>query len=184
MEFKYFKNIGEFHHYLDSNHQSDEGIWIKLDKRKIKEKLTANQALEEALCYGWIDGQLKSLGDDFYLKYFCKRRAKSPWSERNKNLVEKLIKTNRMKPSGFEAIASAKKDGRWNNQDEFPAEFSISNFIKLLNDCPIAKENYLKMPPSIQKTYALSYYSLKKEDSRQRRLITIHQRLKDNLKPM
>ena len=184
MKIEYFKNLKEFQNFLAKNYQSDEGIWIKLDKRKTADKLTPNQALEEALCYGWIDGQIKSLNDDFYLKYFCKRRPKSIWSERNKKIVSILIKENRIQPPGLAEVNRAKKDERWNKHDESPNDFSLDEFIKNLDNYPEAKKNYLRMSPSIQKTYAMSYYCLKKEESRQKRLLIIIDRLNNNLKPM
>ncbi len=168
MKIEYFKNLKEFQNFLAQNHQSDEGIWVKLDKRKTTDKLTPNKALEEALCYGWIDGQIKSLDDDFYIKYFCKRRPKSIWSERNKKIVSVLIKENRIQPSGLAEVNRAKKDGRWQIKDEYPDDFSLSEFMKILDNYPEAKDNYLKMSPSIQKTYAMSYYSLKKAESRKK----------------
>lgn len=184
MNIIHFKNIFEFTEFLEKNHQLEEGIWIKFDKRKTPAKLTPDQALKAALCYGWIDGQMKSLDDDFYLKYFTKRRNKSNWSERNKRLATELIKNNLMKASGFEEIEKAKKDGRWEKKDFELKETAIEDFIQLLKPYSKATENFKKMSPSVQKTYATSYYYLKSESSRISRLEKIIKRLEENLKPM
>ncbi|PKK95119.1 MAG: hypothetical protein CVV60_02845 [Tenericutes bacterium HGW-Tenericutes-5] len=184
MNIIHFKNQFEFIEFLEINNQSDEGIWIKFDKRKSKDKLTPDQALKAALCYGWIDGQIKSLDDDFYLKYFTKRRNKSNWSERNKKLANELIANKLMKPSGFKEIEKAKKDGRWEKKDFELKETAIEDFAQLIKTYSLAYENFKKMSPSVQKTYATSYYYLKNESSRLSRLEKIIKRLEENLKPM
>ena len=101
MNIMYFENQNEFNDFLKKNHQSEEGIWIKLDKRNRPSKLTSDQALKCALSYGWIDGQIKSLDDEFYLKHFTKRRQKSNWSERNKKIAEELIKNKQIQEPGL-----------------------------------------------------------------------------------
>lgn len=184
MKIIYFSNQEEFIEFLEKNNQSEEGIWIKLDKKKTASKLTSDQALKIALCYGWIDGQIKSLDDDFYLKYFTKRRPKSNWSDRNKKIALELIEKNLMKPSGFDEIEKAKKDGRWESSDFELKETAIEDFTLLLKPHSLAIENFKKMSPSVQKTYATSYYYLKNESSRTSRLMKIIERLENNLKPM
>jgi uncharacterized protein YdeI (YjbR/CyaY-like superfamily) len=180
----YFKTKQNFHSYLSENYNSEAGIWIKFDKRNIPDKLTPDEALKEALMFGWIDGQIKRLDEDFYLKYFTKRRPKSIWSTRNKKIAEELINSKEMQPSGKHQIDIAKKDGRWEKSDILPDDFSVEDFKTLLQNNPKALDNYLKMSPSIQKTYAISYYVLKKEDSRNNRLAKIIERLLENKKPM
>jgi uncharacterized protein YdeI (YjbR/CyaY-like superfamily) len=180
MNIIHFKNVGELIDFLEKNNQSDEGIWIKFDKRKTPSKLTSDQALKTALCYGWIDGQIKSLDDDFYLKYFTKRRNKSNWSDRNKKLANELIAKNLMKPPGFEEISKAKKDGRWDKKDYEFIETAIEDFNLLLKPYSLAHDNFKKMSPSIQKIYANSYYYLKNESSRISRLEKIIKRLEEN----
>ncbi|NLE07841.1 MAG: hypothetical protein GX631_01135, partial [Dehalococcoidales bacterium] len=85
-----FTNRSEFREWLTKNARSDEGIWLIFSKKGNPATLTAGEALEEALCFGWIDGQMKSIDNTSYLKYFKQRRATSNWSEKNKKLVEKL----------------------------------------------------------------------------------------------
>ncbi|MGD9761886.1 MAG: YdeI family protein, partial [Candidatus Izemoplasmatales bacterium] len=92
MKMVHFTNRDEMHKFLEENHQSDEGMFIKFDKRATPNKLKPEEALEEALSYGWIDGLIKKINDDFYLKYFSKRRPKSIWSTKNKSIAMKLIK--------------------------------------------------------------------------------------------
>lgn len=179
-----FLNRETFHSWLISHHEKHPGIWIKFDKTHKESVLTPEQALDEALCFGWIDGQIKSLGDQFYLKYFAKRSPKSVWSTKNKKSIERLTKDGQMKPSGIFAVELAKKDGRWERADLDPIDFSVKDFIQLLSHNEKARTNFLAMSNSIQKTYAMSYYALKKPESRDRRLLVIFERLENNLKPM
>jgi len=180
----YFENQNEFNDFLKKNHQSQEGIWIKLDKRNRPSKLTSDQALKCALAYGWIDGQIKSLDDEFYLKYFTKRRTKSNWSERNKRIAEELIKNKQMQEPGLIEIEKAKSDGRWETKEDSFNIDALDDFFELIKPHKKAYANYIKMSPSIQKTYAKSYFYLKTEQAKQNRLEIIIKRLEDNLKPM
>lgn len=184
MDIIMFINQQDFHQWLESNHQDHLGIWIKFDKFKTESTLTAEEALDEALCFGWIDGQIKRIDEKYYLKYFAKRTKKSIWSTKNKTSIDRLIKEKKIMPSGLAAVQSAKNDGRWDKADQDPVDYSIEDFIQIISMDNIALENYLKMSPSVQKTYAISYYVVKKDETRQRRLQYIIDRLRQNLKPM
>ena len=85
-----FANRTEFRAWLEENCQTASGIWLLFGKAGGPETLTAGEALEEALCFGWIDGQMQKIDDKSYKKYFSTRRANSKWSEKNKALVQKL----------------------------------------------------------------------------------------------
>ncbi len=184
METTFFLDQKAMHNWLSEHHENHPGIWIKFDKTKSTSSLTAEEALDEALCFGWIDGQIKRVDEQFYLKYFAKRTSKSIWSTKNKTSVERLTQLRKMMPAGLSAVESAKRDGRWERADHDPIEYSKEDFITLLSCDSMALENYLKMSPSVQKTYAISYYVLKKDETRKKRLSIIIDRLKMNLKPM
>lgn len=184
MNIIHFKNQKEFMEFLEKNNQSEEGIWIKFDKKNTLHKLTSDQALKSSLAYGWIDGQIKSLDDEFYLKYFTKRRPKSNWSERNKKIAEDLIRNDLMKTPGLIEIQKAKKDGRWESKEAIFTNDDLVNFTQLIKPHIKAYHNYLNMSPSIQKTYAKSYFYLKTNEAKENRLSKIIKRLEDNLKPM
>jgi uncharacterized protein YdeI (YjbR/CyaY-like superfamily) len=85
-----FKTRAEFRAWLTENALSEEGVWLVFGKKGGPETLTANEALEEALCFGWIDGQMQSVDDYTYIKYFKQRSEKSNWSDKNKKLADKL----------------------------------------------------------------------------------------------
>src|SRR5438132_7087277 len=101
--------------WLGEHHDECDAVWVALAKKGITEptSLTYDQALEEALCHGWIDGQVRGGDARTYRQRFTPRRARSPWSARNVGLVERLIAGGRMHPAGLAAIERAKADGRW-----------------------------------------------------------------------
>lgn len=101
--------------WLGVNHDTSGGVWLVLAKKGITDptSLTYDLALDEALCYGWIDSQARRRDQSTYLQRFTPRRARSPWSARNVGIVNTLISQGRMQPSGMGQVAQAKADGRW-----------------------------------------------------------------------
>ena len=100
----FFASRSDFRDWLRDNAKTSCGVWLVFGKTKDVKTLTANDALEEALCFGWIDGQMKSIDDTKYLKYFAQRLPKSPWSEKNKKLVDKLRESKIMTELGENAV--------------------------------------------------------------------------------
>lgn len=110
----YFVTEADFEKWLSNNYESDEGFWLRYYKKATKIPcISVSEAVDVALCYGWIDGLLNSYDEDSYLVRFTQRRPKSVWSKVNVAKVEKLIASGRMQPSGLTHVDSAKQDGRW-----------------------------------------------------------------------
>ena len=180
-----FENRAAFRKWLGTNHRNCPGIWLVFGKGDKLKTLTANEALEEALCFGWIDGQLQSLGAENYLKRFTPRRKDSVWSERNRELVQKLIADGAMTAAGRAAIAQARKAGTWDRPKLEPvSEAQVGILTEALSGAEKALTNFLNMSPSVRKTYTRFYLAAKKEDTRKTRLERIIERLKENKKPM
>ena len=101
--------------WLHENHASSDGVWLVLAKKNVTTptSLTYDEALEEALCHGWIDGQRKSRDEQTFVQRYTPRRARSMWSKRNVDLVARMEKDGRMRPAGRAEIERAKSDGRW-----------------------------------------------------------------------
>jgi uncharacterized protein YdeI (YjbR/CyaY-like superfamily) len=100
--------------WLDKNHATSSGVWLKMAKKASGIKsVTYDEALEVALCYGWIDGQKKSHDETSWLQKFTPRGPKSIWSKINTDKAMRLIDSGRMKPAGLKAVESARQDGRW-----------------------------------------------------------------------
>jgi uncharacterized protein YdeI (YjbR/CyaY-like superfamily) len=100
--------------WLDENHAASDGLWLKIAKKGSGiETVSFAEALDVALCYGWIDSQANSFDDQYWLQRFTPRRPRSKWSKRNCAKVTKLIEEGRMKPAGIQQVEQAKADGRW-----------------------------------------------------------------------
>ena len=184
-EYLQFASRDEFRNWLQDNCTSSGGVWLLLGKAGGPKTIKAGEALEEALCFGWIDGQMQSLDDSSYIKYFSMRTKNSKWSEKNKSLVETLEKQGIMTNYGRIKIDEAKKNGQW-NVAELPAitEEQIKVLSALLRAHEPAYANFTAMSPSVQKTYARAYFDAKTDDGRNKRLAWAIDRLDKNLKPM
>ena len=111
---KRFKSQSEWSRWLRSNHRSSEGIWMSIAKLgNGKASVSYPEAIESALCYGWIDGQKQKCDDMWWLQKFTPRGKRSIWSKINREKAEALTKSGRMQPPGLKAIEAAKRDGRW-----------------------------------------------------------------------
>lgn len=174
-----------FRKWLEREGETSDGIWLMFTKTNMLKTLSPHEALEEALCFGWIDGRMQSIDVDRYKKYFARRRDKSNWSERNKELVQRLIERGLMTPKGFDAISCAKQNGQWTNSKRNSAsKEQILAFKQLIEPHEFAYTNLLAMSDSVQRTYTLFYLDAKSDKTRQARLEKIIDRLNKNLKPM
>lgn len=180
-----FSDRTAFRTWLDKNSSNSEGVWLLFGKKGGPVTLSANEALEEALCYGWIDGQMQSLDDKTYKKYFSIRRANSKWSQKNKALVAELAQQGKMTDYGRAKIEEAKKNGQW-DKPKVPSvtDEQIAFLADLLKEYEPAYTNFLAMPPSVKKTYTRAYYDAKTDAGRNRRIAWMVERLNQNLKPM
>ena len=175
----------EFRAWLSAHAETSGGIWLVFAKTGALTTLTVHEALEEALCFGWIDGQMKRIDDASYVKYFTRRRPKSVWSEKNKALVEALRQRGIMTALGERAVAIAMQNGMWNTpKREEMTEEQVEAFAARLVGISPAEENFKSMPPSVRRTYVRRYLSFKSEEARQRDFAKIVERLNENLKPM
>jgi uncharacterized protein YdeI (YjbR/CyaY-like superfamily) len=181
-----FKNRLEFREWLTKNSLSDEGVWLIFGKKGGPETLKAEEALEEALCFGWIDGQMQSIDENSYLKYFKQRSVTSNWSGKNKSLVEKLESQGLMTDLGRAKIDAAKKNGSWNTSKPEPlTDEQLQQFEDMLKPHESAYANYIKMQRSARRTYAVSYFhGAKTEEGKQKRFNSIIERLELNLNPV
>ena len=154
-------------------HDGDEvGVELVLAKKGTTEPttLTYEEALDEALCHGWIDGQVRRRDERTFRQRFTPRRARSQWSERNVGHVERLLVEGRMQPAGLAAVERAKADGRW--EAAYPGQSKIevpADLATALAAAPKAKANFELL--ASQNRYAVLYriHSAKRSDTRARR---------------
>ena len=180
-----FPSRSDFRTWLVKNARISGGVWLVFGKTKELITLTANDALEEALCFGWIDGQMKSIDNTKYHKYFARRREKSAWSDKNKKTVEMLRESGMMTDLGEKAVEIAKSNGEWDAQKCNPiTDEQVEALAEKLVGFSPAYENFNKMSRSIRFSYTGRYLSFKSEEARQRDFEKIVDRLNNNLKPM
>lgn len=180
-----FANREEFRNWLSENCLSSGGIWLLFGKAGGPKTIKAGEALEEALCFGWIDGQMQSIDDKTYKKYFSMRREKSKWSEKNKALTKSLEERGLMTDFGREKIAEAKKNGQWDAPPKAAVtEEQIACVSALLEEYEPAFTNFQAMSLSVKKTYTKAYLDAKTDDGRKKRIAWMVDRLNKNLKPM
>ena len=180
-----FADREAFRKWLSDNCLSSEGVWLLFGKAGGPKTIKAGEALEEALCFGWIDGQMQSLDDKTYKKYFSQRRENSKWSEKNKGLVKSLEERGIMTDFGRKKIEEAKKNGQWDAPKSIEiTEEHIAQVSTVLKEYEPAYTNFQAMSPSVKKTYARAYFDAKTDAGREKRIAWMVDRLNRNLKPM
>ena len=165
----------EWEQWLANNYASSDGVWLQFFKKASgKKTITHAEALDEALCYGWIDGQSKSYDDESWLQKFTPRRARSVWSKVNIQNVERLIEAGKMKPAGFQQIEAAKLDGRWERAYDSPSAATVpEDFLQELEKDKKAKTFFETLNKA--NTYAITYrlQTAKKPETREKRMRAI-----------
>lgn len=180
-----FENRKEFRNWLCNNCQSSDGVWLLFGKPGGPKTIKAHEALEEALCFGWIDGQMQSIDDKTYKKYFSMRRKNSKWSEKNKALVKSLDEQGLMTDFGRVKIQEAKSNGQWDTpKPSAITDEQIACLSHLLEKYELAFSNFQNMSLSVKKTYTRAYFDAKTDAGREKRLAWMVGRLNKNLKPM
>lgn len=174
-----FKDQEKWSEWLEDNHATVAGIWIKFFKKGSNvESITYAQAVEEALCYGWIDSQAKSLDEISYLQKFTPRRSKSIWSKVNTAKIEKLIIEGKMKPAGLKQVEEAKKDGRWDSAYNSPSTIEFpQEFIKELSKNKKAQFFFDTLSKTNKYAIAWRIQTAKKEETKLRRMKLIIEKL-------
>jgi uncharacterized protein YdeI (YjbR/CyaY-like superfamily) len=159
--------------WLEKNHQKEGVIWLVFkNKGAGRVPFDYQMALDEALCYGWVDSLLKSIDVKEYMRKFTPRKATSTWSDHNKNHVARLIREDRMKAAGMNTIEVAKANGMWDKGIKLP-EVNDSLPGALLNAFqtnPGARDNYFKLPATEQKQFNIWINMAKRADTISRRV--------------
>ncbi|MEZ3504582.1 MAG: YdeI/OmpD-associated family protein [Lachnospiraceae bacterium] len=180
-----FANREEFRKWLYEHCLSNAGVWLLFGKAGGPKTIKAGEALEEALCFGWIDGQMQRIDDKTYKKYFSMRREKSKWSEKNKALAKSLEERGLMTDFGRKKIEEAQKNGQWHAPNSMAVtEEQIACLSTLLEGYEPACTNFGTMSLSVKKTYTRAYFDAKTDAGREKRIAWIVDRLNKNLKPM
>ena len=180
----YFSNRKEWRKWLKENHSSVKEVWLIYYKKHTgKPRIPYDDAVEEALCFGWIDSTVKRIDDEKYCQKFTPRKDKSNWSELNKRRVVKLIKQNKITKVGMDKINAAKINGMWNKKIDVVKEFNMpSELSQILSANKKANEFFNELSPSHKKQYIGWIASAKKNETREKRAKEALKLLKTNQK--
>ncbi len=179
-EIKAFPSQAQFRTWLTKNHARQEGVWVRFYKKDSGVKtIVYKEALDEALCFGWIDSIMKKYDDVSYIQKFSPRRPRSIWSKRNIEHIERLTKENRMMPQGLLQYETAKQDGRLDRAYEPPSKAVIpDDLLKLLSKDKKALAFAASLSRSNINAIAFRLSTAKKPETRERRLKLIVEMLK------
>ncbi|MCL6265526.1 YdeI/OmpD-associated family protein [Flagellimonas myxillae] len=183
LEEHYFKNDIEWRKWLHDNHSNSKGIHLILYKvDHPMESMRWEEAVRVALCYGWIDSTVKSLGDGKRRQYFCPRKPKSVWSKVNKDHINDLMAKNLMHESGLESIQIAKTNGSWVALDAVENGVVPPDLQKAFNRNKKAFSNFQGFSRSQKKSYLYWLNQAKREETRQKRIAEIVDGCNKNIK--
>lgn len=164
-----FSSRGQWRAWLEKNHAKATGAWLAI-ARKNAGGLHYDEAVEEAVSYGWIDSTVNRLDDTHYLQWYSPRKAGSDWSRSNKARVERLMAEGRMKPAGLAAVEHAGKDGSWEALDAVERLEVPRDLEQALGASKQARAAYEKLPPSHRKQYLYWINSAKRPATREKRI--------------
>lgn len=168
---KDFASSQKLNRWLAANHDSADELWVKVHKVNTgTPSVTWGEIVIETLCWGWIDGVKKSLGDEAYLQRITPRKTRSSWSKRNREHAERLIDEGRMEPPGMVQVEAAKKDGRWKNAYAPASEMKIpDDFLAAVKRKPKAQKCFEECNKTNRYAIAYGLTTCKRPETRQRR---------------
>jgi uncharacterized protein YdeI (YjbR/CyaY-like superfamily) len=166
-----FASASAWEEWLSEHHDRVDGVWIQMARKASGiPSVTHDEALDVALCYGWIDGQRKTQDDTYFLQKFTPRRAKSLWSKRNIEKVAALTAAGRMRPAGLAEVAAAQGDGRWDAAYDSPKNIVVpEDFLQALAENARAQATFNTLSKANVYAIAWRLQTARKPETRQRR---------------
>jgi uncharacterized protein YdeI (YjbR/CyaY-like superfamily) len=170
-----FPSAKEWELWLAKTHASSRGVWLRLFKKGSGvASVTHAEALAAALCYGWIDGQLRKHDEESWLRKFTPRRPQSVWSKRNRELVDQLVEAGKMRAAGLKEVEAAKSDGRWSRAYDSPSNMTVpEDFMKKLSKNKKARMFFETLNKANAYAIAWRLQTAKKPETREKRMTAI-----------
>jgi len=179
----YFHRDVDWYDWLLQNHDKADAVYLIFYKLELNQPtMRWEEAVKVALCFGWIDSTVKSLGNGKRSQYFCPRNPKSVWSALNKRYIIELDKNNLIHTSGFEKIEVAKQNGMWSFLDDVENLIIPKDLKNAFNSNKLAFTNYQNFAPSYRKSYLYWLKQAKRENTRQNRVEKIIEFCQNNIK--
>lgn len=174
----------DWRNWLKKNHKTSESVWLIYFKKKSNmPSITWSEAVDEALCFGWIDSKAKPIDDEKYMQFFTKRKPKSVWSKINKEKVKVLIEEGHMTSAGIAVIEIAKENGSWTILDEVEELTIPSDLEKAFKKYKGSKEYFESLSKSVKKMILHWLVSAKRIETREKRIQEIVIQASQKLKP-
>lgn len=168
----YAPSADAWRNWLASNHVKEKNIWLIIYRKESKTKsVYYPEAVDEALCYGWVDSKPNKRDSESFYQFFAKRNPKSNWSKINKEKVERLFKANKMAAAGMEMISIAKANGTWTALDEVEELVIPPDLKKALKTLPTALTNFEAFPKSVKRGILEWVVNAKLPETRMKRII-------------
>lgn len=167
-----FASRGEWEAWIEENHETADGVWLKFAKKASDiSSVSYAEAVEAALCFGWIDGLARKFDEDFWLQRFTPRRKRSKWSKINRERVESFIERGEMKPAGLREVERAKADGRWDAAYESPSKATVPEDLRLaLENNDAARAFFATLDGANRYAILHRIHDAKKPETRKRRI--------------
>lgn len=183
-----FRTRAAWRSWLARHHDRSKGLWLAYYKKASgKTSVTYEEALEEALAFGWIDSTVRRLDEERYAQRYTPRNERSVWSRANKVRIEKLIAEGRMAPPGLAKVEAAKRNGSWERLDAIERIAATADVPPDLREAlrkdPAARAAFEKRPPSEKKMWAYWVTSAKKPETRARRVAETAKRVRAGRRP-
>ncbi len=174
----------DWRRWLKKNHKSKQSVWLVYYKKKSSvPTITWSDAVDEALCFGWIDSKAKPLDDERFMQFFCKRKPNSVWSKINKTKVERLIGDGLMTKAGFDSIETAKQNGSWTILDDVEELRIPKDLVKAFKNQKGSKHYFLSLSKSVKKSLLQWIVLAKRPETRQKRIEEIVEQAAQKMKP-
>jgi uncharacterized protein YdeI (YjbR/CyaY-like superfamily) len=174
----------DWRQWLEKNHQSRQSVWLVYHTKKSNiPSLSWGEAVDEALCFGWIDSTVKKINDISFMQFFSKRKPKSNWSKINKEKVQQLIDSKRMTKQGYESIEIAKQNGYWTILDEIEEVMVPDDLEVAFKKHNGSKDYFLSLSKSTRKIILSWIILVRKQETRQKRIEEVVESAALNLKP-
>ena len=174
----------EWREWLELKHKVEESVWLIFYKKKSPNfNLSWSDAVDEALCFGWIDSTKKTIDSEKYKQYFTKRKPKSNWSKVNKDKVKTLIDEGLMEEEGYKSITVAKENGSWTILDAVEALIVPEDLEEALTNYKEAKKYFDGFSKSAKKILLYWVVSAKRKETREKRILEIAENAQKNTKP-
>lgn len=184
IEIFYPTNRQEWREWLLENHNKKQSIWlVHYNKKSNMPSVSWSDAVDEALCFGWIDSTRKSLEIDKFIQFFTKRKPTSVWSKINKEKIERLKQEGLLMPAGYESIMIAQQNGTWNILDDVEKLEISEDLEKEFNTREGSKEYFLSLSKSVRKSMLQWIKLAKRPETRQKRIVELVENASLEIKP-